>query len=63
MRNETKYTEMRNETQRNEIPNKYVNVKTVNKCKHVHGAMEMHFMKHTSYSFNITSKNTTVIPT
>ena len=40
-----------------------MNVKTVNKCKHVHGAMEMHFMKHTSYSFNITSKNTTVIPT
>ena len=32
-------------------------------CKHVHGAMKMFFMKHTSYSFNITSKNTTFILT
>jgi hypothetical protein len=28
------------------------------RCKHIHGAMEMFFMKHTSYSFNIASKNT-----
>jgi hypothetical protein len=31
--------------------------------KHVHGAMKMCFMKHTSYSFNITSKNTTSMST
>ena len=33
------------------------------RCKHVHGAMKMFFMKHTSYSFKISSKNTTFIPT
>ena len=33
------------------------------RCKHIHGAMEMFFMKHTSYSFNISSKNATFIPT
>ena len=32
-------------------------------CKHIHGAMKMFFMKHTSYSSNINSKNTTFIPT
>ena len=33
------------------------------RCKHVHGEMEMLFVKHTSHSFNITSKNATCIPT
>jgi hypothetical protein len=32
-------------------------------CKHVYETMNMFFMKHTSYSFNMTSKNTTFIPT
>jgi hypothetical protein len=31
--------------------------------KHVHGERKIFFMKHTSYSFNISSKNATFIPT
>ena len=41
-------------------PNNYVRS---NWCKHVHGAMKILFMKYTSHSFNITSKNNTFIPT
>jgi hypothetical protein len=33
------------------------------RCKHVHQTMHIFLMKHTSYSFNMTSKNTTFIPT
>ena len=40
-------------------PNNYVNVKTVQTCS----TIKMFFMKHTSYSFNITTKNTTFILT